>query len=83
MGLSGQRRHWIIPYNRLDFIVLSAGLYHIVGWIVSYRLDWIVLCRLDQETLAFMRWLVTGWMGRMGQMGRTGHWWDGGGTDGR
>ena len=72
MGLSGQRRHWIILYHRLDCIVLSAGSYHIVGWIILYR--------LDQETLAFMRWLVTGWMGRMVWMG---HWWDGGGTDKR
>ena len=63
----------------LDHILSLARLYCIVGWVVSYRLDWIVLFWLDQETLDFMRWLVTGWMGRMGRMGR---WWDGGGTDG-
>ena len=46
-----------------------------IGWIVSYcRLDRILSYRLDQETLAFMRWLVTAWMGRMDWMGR---WWDG------
>ena len=51
---------------------------------VSAGLDWIVSYRLDQETLAFMRWLVTGWVGRMGRMGRmdwmgvsVGRRWDG------
>ena len=30
MGLSGQRRHWIILYHRLDCIVFLAGLDRIV-----------------------------------------------------
>ena len=83
MGLSSQRRHWIISYHRLDCIILSSGSYRIVDWIVSYRLDWIVSSWLDQETLAFMRWLITGCMGRMGRMDWMGRWWDGDGTDGR
>ena len=72
MGLSDHRRHWIILYHQLDFIVLSDGSYCIVGWIVSYRLDWIVSYRLDQETLHFMRWLVTSLMGQIGRMDRMG-----------
>ena len=75
MGLSSQRRHWVISYHRLDCIVLLDESYRIVGWIVSYRMDWIVSYRLDQETLNFMRCIVTGWMvwmGRMGRMGRMG-----------
>ena len=55
-------------------------MYRIVGWIASYRPDWIVSYRLDQKTLYFMRWLVTGWMGLTGRMEWMGHWWDGGGT---
>ena len=80
MGLSDHRRQWIILYHRLDCIVSSAGLYCIVGWIVSYRLDWIVSYQLDQETLDFMGWLVTVWMGRMGHMDWMGRCWDEGGT---
>ena len=63
-------------------------MYWIIGWIVSYQLDCIVLDRFYKETLAFIRWLVTGWMGQMGRMGRMGRmdwmecWWDGGGMDG-
>ena len=34
-----------------------------------------------QETQAFMRWMVTGWMGIMGQMEWMGSMWDGGGTN--
>ena len=49
---------WIVLDYRLDCIVS----HRIVGWIISYRLDWIVSY---QETLAFMRWMVTSWMGRM------------------
>ena len=70
MGLSDQRRCWIIPYHRLDRIV-SSGL----DRIVSYRLDWIVLYWMDR-----MCWLFTGWMVRMELMGR---WWDGGEMDRR
>ena len=43
-------------------------------WIVlAYWLDRIVSAGSYQETLALMRWLVTGWMGQMGwteKMGR-------------
>ena len=55
----------------------DAGSYRIIDWIISYcQLDWIVSSVLDcivstglyHETLAFMRWLITGCMGRMGQM---------------
>ena len=42
MGISDQMRSWIISYRQLDRIVSSAGSYCIVGWIVLYRLDWIV-----------------------------------------
>ena len=60
----------------MDCIVLSAlsaESYHI-GWIVSLDcivsagLDHIVSYQLDQETLAFMHWLVTARMGQMGRM---------------
>ena len=54
---------WIVLDYWLDHIV-STGSYNI-GWIISYRLDRIVLAGLYQETLDFMRRLVTGWMGRM------------------
>ena len=73
MGISDQRIFW------LDCIDLLSGSYRI-GWIVLYQLYRIVSAGLYQETLAFMRWLVTGWMGRMDWMG---HWWDGGGMDRR
>ena len=39
-------------YHWLDFIVLSDELYHIVGWIVSYKLEWIGLYRIG--------WIVSG-----------------------
>ena len=68
MGLSGQSRRWVILYHRMDCIVLSAGSYRIVVWIVLYRLDWIVSYWLDQETLDFMRWLVTVSMGQIARM---------------
>ena len=68
MGLSGQRRHWIISYHRLhrlddivlyrlDCIVLSAGLYRIV-WIGSYRIVWI-----RKHCLLCAGWLLDGWDG--------------------
>ena len=61
----------------------QTGSYCIIGWIVTYcQLDWIVSYQMDQETLAFMLWLVTDWMGRMGQMDWMWRWWDRGGTDG-
>ena len=63
MGLSDQRGRW------LDFIGLSAGSYRIV-WIVSYWLDRIVSAGSYQETLAFMKCLVTGWMGQTNWMER-------------
>ena len=51
------------------------------GWIVlAYRLDRIVSAGSYQETMAFMIWLVTGWMRWMEWMGR---WWDGGRIDRR
>ena len=47
------------------------------GWIVlAYRMDRIVSAGSYQETLALIRWLVTGWMGRMGQMDWMGRWWE-------
>ena len=63
MGFSDKRRGWIILYC--------------IGRIISYRLDWIVSYRPDrivsavpyQETLDFMRRLVTGWIVRMGSDG--------------
>ena len=74
---------------------LSAGSYRI-GWIVSLDrigIGWIgldsivpyriVSYRLDEYTSAFMHWLVTARMGRMGRMDWMGSWWDGGGTDRR
>ena len=63
MGLYYQSR------SCLDCIGLSDGLYSI-DWIVSYRLDRIVSAGSYQETLDFMRWLVTGWMGQMEWIGR-------------
>ena len=69
MGLSGQRRHWIILYHRLDYIVLSAGLY-CIGSIGSYLIGWIrkhwILCAC---------WLLAGWDGWDGWTG-----WGVGGT---
>ena len=54
-----------------------SRLYHI-GWI---GLDRIVSYWLDEDTLAFMHWLVTARMGRMGQMdwmgGLVGRGWEG------
>ena len=67
---------WILSYCRMDRIVLLAGSYR-------NRLDWIVSYWLDQETLHFMRWLVTSLMGQIGRMDRMGSWWDRGGTDRR
>ena len=53
----------------------DSGSYCIIGWIVSYcQLDCIVSAGSYQETLYFMRWLVTVWMGWVEWMGR---WWDG------
>ena len=51
------------------------------GWIVSYWLYYIVSAGLYQGTLAFMRWLVNGWMDWMGHMEWMGHWWYGGEMD--
>ena len=51
------------------------------GWVVlAYRMDCIASAGSYQETLDFMRWLVTGWMGQMDWMGR---WWDGDGVNRR
>ena len=63
---------WILLAYLLDHIV-SAGSYRI-SWIVLYRLDHIMLARSYQETMAFMRWLVTGCMGRIGRMDWMGRW---------
>ena len=53
-----------------------------VGWIVlDYRLDCIVSAGSYQETLGFMRCLVTGCMGQMGRMDWMVSWWDGGGMN--
>ena len=66
---------WIILYwlDRIGWIV-SAGLAGLdrLDWIGSYRLD-------EEDTSAFMHWLVTSRMGRMDWMGRL---WDWGGMDG-
>ena len=70
---------WIVLAYRMDCIV-SAGSYRIV-WIISYWLNCIVSVGSYQETLAFMLWLVNGWMGRLGQMEWMRPWWDGVGMD--
>ena len=58
MGLYDHRRHWIISYYCLDCILLSAGLYRIVGWIVLYQLDWIVSYRLDLIVSYWLDWII-------------------------
>ena len=69
MGLCDQRRRWIISYHWLDCILLSAGSYRIVDWVVLYRLDWIVSYRLDhlmKHWLLCDSWLLAGWEGWTG-----------------
>ena len=52
MGLPDQRRRCIISYHRLDCIILPAGSYRIVSWIVSYRIVSIGSYRIG--------WIVSG-----------------------
>ena len=68
MGLSDQRRHWIILYHWMDCIILSAGSYCIVGWIGSSRIGWI-----RKHWILCAGWSLAGWDGWTGwRVGGTG-----------